>query len=176
MINLLQKIKNIVKLVSLATINDADDFQIALVDYFGTQKNCVSFTPYGLLNNPPVGSVGVAFSLQSQESNMLAIFDDPRNRTFKDLLSGEVGLSNYISGGYIFINDSGEVHLNGNTDTLIAYTDMKAAFDQLKSDFDNHIHTTTAVTGGGGSPGVIAAPTASTADMSSAEVSDVKVT
>lgn len=74
------------------------------------------------------------------------------------------------------------VEVNGNADFAVAYNDLKAAFDQLKSDFDNfvnlkynlHVH-----------PGVVAGPAStgvtplvgasSTADMSGAKVDTVKL-
>lgn len=77
--------------------------------------------------------------------------------------------------GTITLTPSGDIELNGNGDTTIAYTDMKTAFDQLKTDLNNfitvynaHIHGT--------SPPPNTTATASTADMSPAEVADVKVT
>jgi phage gp45-like len=86
---------------------------------------------------------------------------------------------------YIKILVDGSIELNGDTDTAVAFADLKVAFDQFKSDFDalvstynTHIHTTTA-TISSGSTGVIA-PTASTgtpttADIDPAEVPTVKV-
>jgi hypothetical protein len=73
--------------------------------------------------------------------------------------------------GSIKITPSGDIYLNGSADSTIAYTDMKAAFDQLVTEFNTHTHS--GVTTGSGTSGVPSTP--STADMSAAEVSNVKV-
>jgi hypothetical protein len=54
--------------------------------------------------------------------------------------------------------------------------DIKIYLDDLKDKFNNHVHTTTAVTGGGGSPGVIAKTTStSSATYTPTLSADVKV-
>jgi len=80
------------------------------------------------------------------------------------------------SGGTtVKLTPGGDIELNGDGDFVTAFNDMKTAFDQLVSDFDAHIHTTTA-TVGVGAPGVISVPTIpSTADMTAAKVASVKV-
>ena len=86
---------------------------------------------------------------------------------------------------YVKLLVDGSIELNGDTDTAVAFADLKVAFDQLKSDFDAlvnlynaHIHKTTATIGVGG-PGVISPTTSTgsptTADIDPAEVPTVKV-
>lgn len=86
--------------------------------------------------------------------------------------------------GFIEIAENGDVILNGDQDSAVAYTDLKTAFDQLKSDvndlvtaFNAHVHPTAA-------PGPPSPPTPvpgsipatpSAADMSGAEVNNVKL-
>lgn len=79
-------------------------------------------------------------------------------------------------GGFVNITPNGNIELNGNADSVTAFNDMKAAFDTLVTNFNNHIHLTTATVTGGDPVGVISVPTvSSTADMSGAEVPTVKV-
>ena len=82
-----------------------------------------------------------------------------------------------------FLND-GTIEINGNADNAVAYTDLKTAFDQLKSDFDGLVtifnaHTHPFVGVGPGNPGTTAVTltldTPSTADMSGAKVDTVRV-
>ena len=83
-------------------------------------------------------------------------------------------------GTYLKLMD-GTIELNGAADFAVAYNDLKTAFDQLKSDFNNlvtnftsHVHA--GVTVGAGSTGVTATPgVPSTADMSGAKVSTIRV-
>lgn len=81
---------------------------------------------------------------------------------------------------FIAWRNTGILEVNGTTDFAVAYTDLKIAFDQLKSDFDTfvtvkynlHNHPTAP-------PGVVSVPsvtgTSSTADMSAAKVATVKL-
>lgn len=72
--------------------------------------------------------------------------------------------------GSIKITPSGDIYLNGSADSVIAYTDMKAAFDQLVTEvnafitiFNAHVHP------------IVTPAVPSTADMTAAEVPTVKV-
>lgn len=70
---------------------------------------------------------------------------------------------------FITLTASGDIILNGDTDFIVAFNDMKAAFDTLVSDFNSHMHPTAAL----GSPSPPVVPTS--ADMSGAKVDIVKV-
>lgn len=81
----------------------------------------------------------------------------------------------------IAITATDEVTINGGTDYAVAYTDLKTAFDQLKSDFDNFVtvtyntHTHICAAPGVASAVPVPAGTASTADMSGARVDKVRL-
>jgi hypothetical protein len=62
------------------------------------------------------------------------------------------------------------VTINQGTDFAVRYSALEAAFNQLKSDFDLHVHG--GVTVGGGSTGATAA---STADITGAKVDEVMI-
>lgn len=93
-------------------------------------------------------------------------------------------LSTDLQSAIVKLTGSTNVQLNGNTNFAVKYTELKSAFDTLKTDFNNlvtaynsHIHITTATIGAGATPGVIS-PTAtigtsSTADMSASKNSKV---
>jgi len=109
-------------------------------------------------------SDGFAIPMMYPQTDLISSFDDTNLQIRTS------------SGDGVTLTPGGIIELNGNADFVTAFNDMKVAFDQLVSDFNNHTHTTTAVTGGGGSPGVIATPSpGSTADMSNAKVDTVKV-
>jgi len=74
-----------------------------------------------------------------------------------------------------FSKDKELVILEGE-DFAVKFNELKAAFDQLVSDFNTHIHATTAVVGGGGATGVISPTTPpSTADISDSKVERIKL-
>jgi len=72
--------------------------------------------------------------------------------------------------GSIKITPTGDIYLNGSSDSAIAFTDMKIAFDLLKTDLNNFVAIFNAHVHPIQTP---ATPTA--ADMAGAEVSNVKV-
>lgn len=93
---------------------------------------------------------------------------------------------NLTSGTKTVVTAGTVLELQGNADFAVAYTDLKLAFDQLKTDlnalitaYNAHIHVTTATIGPGPALGVISPTvstgTPSTADMSGAKISDIKV-
>lgn len=70
------------------------------------------------------------------------------------------------------LTPSGDILLNGDADSVTAFADMKTAFDQLVTDFNNFV---SAYNGHGHTPSVVPQGVPTTADMSAAEVTDVKV-
>lgn len=68
----------------------------------------------------------------------------------------------------------GVLELNGNEDFAVRFNELKTAFDQLKSDFDDHTHVTTA-TISTGPAGAISPPSPSTADIDPAKIEEIKV-
>jgi hypothetical protein len=83
-------------------------------------------------------------------------------------IQGEITIEN--QSGEIKINDDGKIDLNGTSDNVVAFTDMKSAFNQLKNEISAHTHSTSSP----GSPtGTPTAPL--TADMSGAKVDNVRV-
>ena len=100
--------------------------------------------------------------------------------------AGEKFIYSQDSGGAISalvkLRNTGDVEINGDADWAVAYTDLKMAFDQLKSDHDTHVHLAGPPLGavldsvGGPCTGPTAPPTAGpSADMSPAKVSTVKL-
>jgi hypothetical protein len=84
-------------------------------------------------------------------------------------ISGEYTIENDI--GKLEMKSDGKINLNGSSDNVTAYTDMKLAFDQLKAEIQAHVHS-----GGILSGGLTGTPNAPlTADMSGAKVDNVRV-
>jgi len=76
----------------------------------------------------------------------------------------------------VLMKADGSIVLNDGTDYAILYSEMKKAFDQLKSDFDAHTHPVSvsgSATAQKGTASAIAVK--STADMSSSKVEKVRL-
>ena len=70
----------------------------------------------------------------------------------------------------IKLNKDSEIVMNDGADFAVRYSALETAFNQLKMDFDAHVHGGVAT--GSGSTG---ATTPSTADITGAKVEDIKV-
>ena len=86
--------------------------------------------------------------------------------------TGEILTKNNV--GSVKLDPTGTHTFNDGLISAVKFDELKAGFDQLKAEFNAHIHNTTATVGL--SPaGVISPPTvASTASIDSSEVSQVK--
>jgi phage gp45-like len=104
---MLKLLKNLFKVAKLLSVDDSGDFQFARVSFLGKEQKVLMLKPYGLLSNPPVPSMVALWNQQGQESNGIGIADDPKNRTLKDLVSGEVGLSNFTTGDHLLFDADG---------------------------------------------------------------------
>lgn len=102
-------IKNIFKVAKVLSVDDSGDYQFANVSFLGKTQKVMLFTPYGLVSKPPVGSMGLLWSQQGQESNGIGMADDPKTRPLKDLNDGESALVNHITGDYIYLKENGDI-------------------------------------------------------------------
>lgn len=115
-------------------------------------------------SNPPNGSKvlvisnGAAYKIAIAIDDLIALSIEVGERAIRAVLNGGVKSS-------ILCKVDGNLVLNEGTDFAVQFTAMKAAFDQLKSDYDLHTHPSI------GSPPA----TPSTADMSGAKVDKVRL-
>jgi hypothetical protein len=81
--------------------------------------------------------------------------------------------------GYLELKTDGKLALNGDADNAVAYTDLKSAFDTLKTDLNNFITVYNAHNHPTAPPGPVSVPSApgvsSAADMSGAKVNEVQL-
>lgn len=85
----------------------------------------------------------------------------------------------------IHLKNDGTAEIGGDADNMVRYSKLEEAFNQLKQDFDNHvsnynshIHITTATVGPSAVPGTISptvsSSTPSTADITPAKIDEIK--
>ncbi len=157
-------------------------------------------SPYGFEAMPSEGQV-ICIFINGNRDQGIAILLHNRDERPQDLSTDEVKVwskyKNFMklnsagevnteasSGAYVKENSSGEVEVNGKIDYAVRYNELKTAFDQFKSDYDNHImkvynlHTHIYAPGPGQPtqtppPAPIDVP--STADMSPSKVDTVRL-
>jgi phage gp45-like len=102
-------IKNLFKIAKLLSVDDSGDYQFMTVKTLGKTQKVMSFKPYGLMSNPPVNSIVSLLSQQGQESNGIGTADDPKNRIFSNMETGEVALGNYFTGAAVYFSSDGKM-------------------------------------------------------------------
>ena len=113
-------IKNIFKVVKVLSVDDSGDYQFANVSFLGKTQKVMLFTPYGLVSNPPLNSMGLLWSQQGQESNGIGIADNPKTRPLKNLEEGESALVNHVTGDYVYLKANGDLEASVSGDVDIA--------------------------------------------------------
>lgn len=130
---------------------------------------------YGFEARPSAGQVAVIYINGNRDQGIVVAAHD---RDSRPKIEDDESQMYSKFGGYVKCNKDGNVEIQGAADFAVAYTDLKAAFDQLKSDFNTfvttkynlHTHPTAPV---GPVSVTVLTGTASTADMSGAKVAEV---
>ena len=161
---LINKIKNIVKIARIVSVDDSADVRFGVVKYLGKEQACQIFTPYGFASNPPENAMGPIFQVDGEESKLIGMFDRTDQRPVKDLATGEVVVGNYETGEYVRFKDGNiiEIQTNrlniGNAAKSAAIADeLQTLYNTLKTEvekFNDHNHTDpVSGTTGGPNPG-----------------------
>lgn len=81
---------------------------------------------------------------------------------------------------YVWLKNDATIEIGGDTDNMVRFSELKTAFDQLKSDFNSFVSTTfnvhTHVSASPGSPTATPVPTGttSTANIDPAKIDEIK--
>jgi len=114
----INKLKNIIKQAVSGVTDDTGEIPTTIVDYLGKKSKAIRLSPYGLCTNPPEVSDAVLLSINAHESQKYALIDHFQNR-FKNLKHGEVVLTNYMSGSYIYLKENGDIKIRSEKDQII---------------------------------------------------------
>ncbi len=186
-----------IKGATVTMTDDTQNYLTAMIKFLNSTQKAQILTPYGFCCNPPDNSLAISLNIQGIASNKVCFVDDPKNRK-KNLSKGEVAIVNYSTNACVYIKEDetidietpsgskitmqsdGTIELNGDSDFITAFTDMKAAFDQMRTELNTALtlltgHTHGGVASGSGTSGPGPTLVNSTADMSSAKVDSVKV-
>ncbi len=142
-------IKNLIKIARLVSTDDSGNFSRGVASYMGKEVPILDMKPYGLLHRPPANSLCLIFSQNAQESSAIALIDDPKRRTLKNLIEGEVALNNQTTGDYIYLKDGNAIDLV--TKTFTATTEDTTATmtnGQIEFDIGGAVDTTATMTNG----------------------------
>lgn len=130
----------------------------------------IESSPYGVDSNPIAGMVAV-YAETSDKGKQVIVGYINRNQL---AAVGEHRTYSTDSNGvlkfYIWQKNDGTCEIGGNTKHMTRFEELETGFNQLKSDFNSHVHP--GVTTGPGVTGAIAVP--STASITGAKITQVK--
>jgi len=149
------------------------------VQYDGKKQDAIVFVPYGSFVNASTGSVVGILCDHGREESLVAMPFDPDN--FDELEEGEVGYGIPSEKNRIYFRKGKitfKIDDQEGGDYMVRYNELKTAFDQLKSDFNNLVtvfnaHTQTVTGGVAGPPATSGVP--SSADMSGSKIDKIEV-
>ena len=105
----------------LDSADDSNGLRSGTATWLGREGQPIQLASlYGLIHNPPAGSQVLLLPQSGQESNCIGLADHPSIRPIKDLVTGEVGLCNYLTGSYVIFRDSGNIEVFTTAGDLIA--------------------------------------------------------
>lgn len=121
---MLDKLRSMIKFGSLVSSDDTGKAQTGVMKANGVELPIMILTPYGLIGNPPDGSLVHAFSVGGEESKIFGVVDDMKNR-FGALKKGEIGLYNYVTQTLILLKEDKSLFIDSKDKIdVVAVTDI----------------------------------------------------
>lgn len=132
-----------------------------------TAYNCL---PHGIDSKPIKDKLAIHIKTSNNSESVIVGYIDKSATTNEGECRVYATNSNGVEVFSIYLKNDGTVEFGGNTDNLVRFSELKAGFDQLKSDFNTFL---THVHGGAGTP---PAPPQlpSTASIDSAKIDEIK--
>lgn len=167
---------NLVKVISTAA--DSLKRRLIKVQRMGLNDIQTPFeaSPFGQDSNCPKGFVAVYATTQERGKNVIigylnknALAKPGENRMYS---TNEAGDEEKM---YLLLTNDGYMDLGGKTNWAVKYTEMKAEFDKLKDDFNNHIaEYNLHVHSGGILTGAMTGPTTPSTNINTSDMSQAK--
>jgi phage gp45-like len=120
-------IKSLIKMARSGVTSDTGNRRLIDVTYQGKTMKALDLTPYGFFHHVPENGLAIVFAQNGQDSNGIAIVDDPDGRTIKNTTEGECGLQNDLTGAYVYLQANGDVKI---------YTPNKVVIDANGTTFE----------------------------------------
>jgi hypothetical protein len=153
-------------------------------EHLGVKREALLIMPYGMMANIPDESFIISFCQDGKEDSQICYPTDPIN--IDELEENEVAFGMPTENARIKFKTGNIINIRvgqtDSTDFAVRYNELKTQLDQLKSDHNNHVHTSasvgfTLIDGESmACSGSVGKPTAnSTADFTNCKVSKVKL-
>lgn len=112
-------IKRLISLCATREVKDDSNFRTAKVIGRGSKQDTILLiTPYGFDHNPPNNSLCTVWQMSAEDENKAGIATLPQQRA-KNLKTGEVAVSNYLTLSSITWKENGDINIISNGDLNI---------------------------------------------------------
>lgn len=161
-------------IVKESSTDDKDRRELKVVQFGAKTANVVS--SFGEDSHPLENMIAIYANTSEKGDNVVLGYINTNQiaaigekRLFSLMEDGSLSFS-------IHLKNDGTCEIGGDGDFAVRFNKLQEQFDQLVTDFNNHVHNTTATVGPGPTPGTITPPTVpSTADISAAKIEEIKV-
>lgn len=116
--NILNKIKSIVRNAILKTIFDDGVHQTGEFSFMGVKQNGVVYSPYGLYSNPKKGSFSVLLQAGGKEDSLVGLVWNPKDRP--KLEEGAVAMQSDGGKMSVICHPDGKIELKGASQEVLA--------------------------------------------------------
>lgn len=169
---------NLIKIIS-STVNSLNQ---RVVKFFRFGKDDVQtaleYSPYGLDSNPIKDMIALYSPTTDNGETAIIGYLNKNQKAgpgeFRTFCTDVNGAEKF----YTWLKADGTLEIGGNTDNMVRFSKLELAFNQLKSDFNNHItaYNLHVHTGGtiSGSTGITTPGAVSAADISLAKIDEIK--
>lgn len=105
----------------LESVDDSGDVRRGTATWLGRSGQPIQVAGiYGVISNPPAGSQVLLLPQNGQESASIGIADHPAIRPVRDLLEGEVAITNYLTKSHIIFKQNGDIEVFTEAGNLVA--------------------------------------------------------
>jgi len=108
--NILNKIKNLIKFGLLKNLKDEDQDQIAKTEYMGVEQEGILYNPYGFYSKPVNGSRCLIHNVGGSENSQVVYAWNPKNRP--SIENGESALWNEKSKCGVYVRNDGTIEID----------------------------------------------------------------
>jgi len=119
--NIMNKLKNIIKLGVLKTLTDEKTYQIAKSSYMGVEQKGILYNPFGFYSKPKKGALCGIFNVGSTESSQIVITWNPKKRP--TIADGESAVWNEKSEAGVYLRNDGSIEFDNKHRKVVVFED-----------------------------------------------------
>ena len=119
--NIVNKLKNIIKLGILKTLTDEKEYQIAKTAYMGVEQEGILYSPFGFYSKPKSGALSCGLNVGANESSQVKLIWNPKKRP--KIADGESAIWNEESEVGVYARNDGNIEIDTESRNILVKKD-----------------------------------------------------